>query len=33
MDGAMGSLIQEYELTEADYHGERLKIPSKSERK
>ncbi len=25
MDGAMGSLIQEYELTEADYHGERLK--------
>ncbi|MCK5731296.1 MAG: homocysteine S-methyltransferase family protein, partial [Draconibacterium sp.] len=25
MDGAMGSLIQEYKLTEADYHGERLK--------
>ncbi len=25
MDGAMGSLIQEYELTEADYHGKRLK--------
>lgn len=25
MDGAMGSLIQEYELTEADYHGERFK--------
>jgi len=26
MDGAMGSLIQEYKLTEADYRGERLKI-------
>ena len=25
MDGAMGSLIQEYKLTQADYHGERLK--------
>lgn len=25
MDGAMGSLIQEYKLTEADYHGQRLK--------
>ncbi len=25
MDGAMGSLIQEYHLTDADYHGERLK--------
>ena len=25
MDGAMGSLIQEYKLTEANYHGERLK--------
>src|SRR5665811_526767 len=25
MDGAMGSLIQEYKLTKADYHGERLK--------
>lgn len=25
MDGAMGSLIQEYNLTEADYHGFRLK--------
>ena len=25
MDGAMGSLIQEYGLTETDYHGERLK--------
>jgi len=25
MDGAMGSLIQEYELTDADYHGQRLK--------
>ncbi|WP_340111422.1 methionine synthase [Maribellus mangrovi] len=25
MDGAMGSLIQEYKLTDADYHGERLK--------
>lgn len=25
MDGAMGSLIQEYKLSEADYHGERLK--------
>jgi 5-methyltetrahydrofolate--homocysteine methyltransferase len=25
MDGAMGSLIQEYNLTEADYHGQRLK--------
>jgi 5-methyltetrahydrofolate--homocysteine methyltransferase len=25
MDGAMGSLIQEYKLTDADYHGQRLK--------
>ena len=25
LDGAMGSLIQEYKLTDADYHGERLK--------
>lgn len=25
MDGAMGSLIQEYKLSEADYHGQRLK--------
>ncbi len=25
MDGAMGSLLQEYKLTEANYHGERLK--------
>lgn len=25
MDGAMGSLIQEYKLNDADYHGERLK--------
>jgi 5-methyltetrahydrofolate--homocysteine methyltransferase len=25
MDGAMGSLIQEYKLSQADYHGERLK--------
>ena len=25
MDGAMGSLIQEYKLTQADYHGQRLK--------
>jgi len=25
MDGAMGSLIQEYKLTETDYRGERLK--------
>lgn len=25
LDGAMGSLIQEYNLTEADYHGLRLK--------
>ena len=25
MDGAMGSLIQEYKLSDADYHGERLK--------
>jgi 5-methyltetrahydrofolate--homocysteine methyltransferase len=25
MDGAMGSLIQEYKLTEADYYGLRLK--------
>ena len=25
MDGAMGSLIQEYKLTQADYHGERFK--------
>ncbi|NCB08203.1 MAG: 5-methyltetrahydrofolate--homocysteine methyltransferase, partial [Bacteroidia bacterium] len=25
LDGAMGSLIQEYKLTEADYHGQRLK--------
>lgn len=25
MDGAMGSLIQEYQLTDANYHGERLK--------
>ena len=25
MDGAMGSLIQEYKLTQEDYHGERLK--------
>ncbi len=25
MDGAMGSLIQEYKLTDAQYHGERLK--------
>lgn len=25
MDGAMGSIIQEYKLTEANYHGERLK--------
>ncbi|MBN2636452.1 MAG: methionine synthase [Prolixibacteraceae bacterium] len=25
MDGAMGSLIQEYKLTDADYHGLRLK--------
>ncbi|NQU52969.1 MAG: methionine synthase [Bacteroidetes bacterium] len=24
MDGAMGSLIQEYKLSQADYHGERL---------
>jgi len=25
MDGAMGSLIQEYKLSQADYHGQRLK--------
>ncbi len=25
LDGAMGSLIQEYRLTDADYHGERFK--------
>ncbi|MCF6332139.1 MAG: methionine synthase [Draconibacterium sp.] len=25
MDGAMGSLIQEYKLTQADYHGQRFK--------
>ena len=25
MDGAMGSLIQEYKLTKAEYHGQRLK--------
>ena len=25
MDGAMGSLIQEYKLTQAEYHGERFK--------
>ena len=25
MDGAMGSLIQEYKLTQANYHGKRLK--------
>ena len=25
MDGAMGSLIQKYHLTDADYHGEQLK--------
>ena len=25
MDGAMGSLIQDYKLTAADYHGQRLK--------
>ena len=25
MDGAMGSLIQEYQLTDENYHGERLK--------
>ena len=25
LDGAMGSLIQEYKLTDADYRGERFK--------
>ena len=25
LDGAMGSLIQEYRLTDSDYHGERFK--------
>ncbi len=32
LDGAMGSLIQEYKLTDADYHGERLRNHSRDQK-